>query len=251
MANLSSQKIAQWAIENLESEQWTLLSDVCSQGIRKQNKFREEKIEESVESELNNVADILKNKAANATEHGEIATYEVDDEESPYIRKICDSNPPVLEEIREMDSTKFEELCAEVLKKLGWHETGCIGGKQDDGIDFCGFGFPDNQLFNLPIPLNCRALVIGQAKCYADKNVTETEIRKFVGGALKKLNDFRKSGKVGVLTPVIFAFWTSSDFNDSAKEYAKTMGIWFMNGRTLVEYLDKLDLIKLINVSLS
>ena len=151
-----------------------------------------------------------------------------------------------------MDSTKFEELCAEVLKKLGWHETGCIGGKQDDGVDFCGFGFPDNQLFNLPIPLNCRALVIGQAKCYKQgNNVTETEIRKFVGGALKKLNDFRKSGKVGVLTPVIFAFWTSSDFNDSAKEYAKTMGIWFMNGRTLVEYLDKLDLIKLINVSLS
>lgn len=246
MVILSSQIIAQWAIENLESEEWTPLSDVCSQGIRKQDKFSEEIIEESVERELNYVADILKNKAANAKEHGEIVTYEVDEEESPYIRKICDSNPPVLKEIREMDSTKFEELCADVLKKLGWHETGCIGGGQDDGVDFYAFGFPDNQLFDLPIPLNCKALVIGQAKRYKQgNNVSETEIRKFVGGALKKLNDFRKSGKVGVLTPVVFAFWTSSDFQDPAKEYAKTMGIWFMNGRTLVEYLDKLDLTKL------
>jgi len=243
---LSSQIIAEWAIENLESGQWTLLSDVCSQGIRKQDKFSEEIIEESVERELNYVADILKNKAANAKENGEIATYEVDDEESPYIRKIFDSNPPLLKEIREMDSTNFEELCAKVLKKLGWSETGCIGGSQDDGVDFYAFDFPDRQLFNLPIPLNCKALVIGQAKRYKQgSDVSETEVRKFVGGALKKLNDFRKSGKVGVLTPVIFAFWTSSDFQDPAKKYAKTMGIWFMNGRTLVEYLDKLELAKL------
>ena len=95
------------------------------------------------------------------------------------------------------------------------------------------------------MPPSCKVLVIGQAKCYKkDNNVTENDIKRFVGGALKKLNDFRKAGHVGVLAPVVFAFWASSDFNDPAKEYAKTMGIWFMNGRTLIEYLHKLELAK-------
>jgi restriction endonuclease Mrr len=248
MAQLSSQIIAQWAIENLESEEWILLSDICIQGIRKQNKFSEIVIEESVERELDNVAEILRNKAAAATEHGELATYEIDYEQSPYIKKICEALPPILAAIREMDSVEFEIICAKILSDLGWNETGRIGGTQDDGVDFYGFGFPNNQLLDLPIPPSCKVLLIGQAKRYKqDNNVSETDIRKFVGGALKKLNDFRESGKVGVLTPVIFAFWITSDFDDHAKKYAKTMGIWFMNGRTLVEYLNKLNLSEIIN----
>jgi restriction endonuclease Mrr len=243
MANLSSQIIAQWAIESLESEDWILLPELCVDGIKRQNKFSESDIEESVERELNYIADILRNKAANAKENGEIVVYEIDDEEPPYIKKLGETYSNLLNTIQEMESGKFECLCADVLKLLGWQESGCIGGTQDDGVDFYAFDFPDTQLLNLPMPSSCKVLVIGQAKRYKKGNdVSETEIRKFVGGALKKLNDFRKSGKVGTLTPVIFAFWTSSDFQDSAKEYAKAMGIWFMNGRTLVEYLNKLGL---------
>lgn len=243
MAELSSQVIAQWAIERLESENWVSLSELCIQGIREQNKFTEPVIEESVERELHYVEEILRNKAACDNENGEIVTFEIDNDE-PYVRKICNVCPPILKTIRDMDATKFEILCAEILKELGWNETGCIGGTQDDGVDFYGFGFPNNQLLGLPIPLSCKVILIGQAKRHKQSNVSETEIRKFVGGALKKLNNFRKAGKVGVLTPAIFAFWTSSDFTDPAKDYAKAMGIWFMNGRTLVEYLHKLDLEK-------
>jgi restriction endonuclease Mrr len=248
MAKLSSQIIAQWAIENLESEEWILLSDICMQGIRRQNRFSESIIEESVERELGYVAEILRNNAACAVEHGELVTYEVDDEQSPYIKKICETLPLILTAIRNIDSAEFEVLCAKILSKLGWNEAERIGGTQDDGVDFYAFGFPNSQLFDLPMPPSCKALLIGQAKRYKqDNNVSETEIRKFVGGAFKKLNEFRKAGKVGALTPVIFAFWITSDFDSPAKEYAKTMGIWFMNGRTLVEYLDKLDLAEIIN----
>jgi restriction endonuclease Mrr len=248
MAQLSSQIIARWAIQNLESEEWILLSDICMQGIRKQNKFSELIIEESVERELDYVAEILRNNAACATEHGELVTYEIDDEQSPYIKKNCEAYPPILAAIRDMNSIKFEVLCAKILNELGWSETGHIGGTQDDGVDFYAFGFPNNQLLNLPMPPSCKVLLIGQAKCYKqDNNASETEIRKFVGGALKKLNDFRQSGKVGALTPVVFAFWITSDFDNQAKEYAKTMGVWFMNGRTLIEYLNRLNLEKMVD----
>ncbi len=243
MAKLSREIIAQWAIESLESEEWTLLPKLCEDSIKKQNKFSEREIDESIERELENVAELLRNKAVSAKENGEIAIYEIDDEAPPYIRKCGEIYPDILKKLQQMEWDKFEKLCTDILQILGWNESENIGGRQDDGVDFHSFGFPNHQIFDLPMPPSCKVLVIGQAKRYKQSNtVSETEIRKFVGGALKKLNDFRKSGKVGVLTPVIFAFWTSSDFQEPAKEYAKTMGIWFMNGRTLVEYLNKLNL---------
>ena len=247
MANLSSQKIAQWAIESLSSEDWTLLPDICAEGIKRQNQFSDTEIEESLERELNYVADILRNRAAYAEENGEMVIYEIDDEDPPYIRKRHETYPEILKVVQEMNAVKFEVLCAEILKALGWSAAERSGGNDDDGVDFHAFDFPNNQLFSLPIPPSCKVLVIGQAKRYKQgNNVSETEIRKFVGGALKKLNDFRKSGRVAVLTPVIFAFWTSADFDEPAKNYAKIMGIWFMNGRTLVEYLRKLNLEEII-----
>jgi restriction endonuclease Mrr len=248
MAQISSQAIANWAIHNLESTDWISLSEICAVALKKQDKFDDATIEESVERELNFVAEILRNKAANALENGELVTYEIDNEESPYIRKVHDYECNTLKKIQELAPNKFEILCAELLKELGWNNAAHIGSNQDDGVDFCAFGFPNSHIFNLPMPTSCKVLVIGQAKRYKqNNNVSETEIRKFVGGALKKLNDFRKSGNVGVLTPVIFAFWISSDFDNPAKEYAKTMGIWFMNGRTLIEYLNKLHLEELIS----
>jgi restriction endonuclease Mrr len=246
MAKLSREIIAQWAIESLDSEEWMSLSVLCVEGITRQNTIPESEIGDSVERELGNVADFLRNKAAKAKENGEIVIFEIDEEEQPYIRRCCEIYPDILKKLQMMQSDKFEKLCADILKALGWLESESIGGRQDDGVDFHSFGFPNNQIFDLPMPPSCKVLVIGQAKCKQSNTVSETEIRKFVGGALKKLNDFRKSGKVGVLTPVIFAFWTSSDFQEPAKDYARTMGIWFMNGRTLVEYLHKLRLTETI-----
>ncbi len=243
MGQPSTQAIAQWAIESLDSEEWLSLPEICVNGVKSNTQCTDAEISELIESGLSHIARILRDKAALAKEHGEVVTYQIDEEEPPYIRKITEVYPPLLKELQKMDSDKFEHLCAQILEALGWEVTTRTGSTQDDGVDFHAFGFPSSRLFHLPIPPSCKILVIGQAKRHKRGNdISETDIRKFVGGALKKLNDFRKSGKVGVLTPVVFAFWTSSDFGDPAKEYAKTMGIWFMNGRTLIEYLRTLNL---------
>ena len=247
MSQPSSQIIAQWAIESLQSEEWVLLSESSISGLKNNTRLTDPQIGELVESDLDNIARILRDKAAFAVERGEVVTYKIDDEESPYVQKLHEAYPPILKTIQNMDDTKFEMLCAEVLKALGWSETERVGGNDDGGVDFYAFGFPNHEIFSLPMPPSCKLLVIGQAKRHKqNNNISETELRKFVGGALKKLNDFRKAGKVGVLTPVIYAFWTSSDFADPAKDYAKTMGIWFMNGRTLIEYMNKFNLEKLV-----
>ena len=242
MANPTSQTIAEWVIENLTDGHWVLLSEICYLAL--QNKLiscSEDEIDDLVEIHLQYVAEILRNKAATAQENGEVTIYAIDDEPSPYIKKIEEAYPELLKNIQKMDSREFENICVKILSCLGCDNAECTGGNQDDGVDFYGFGIPNK--FNLSIPINSNVFIIGQAKRYKHSNIVKkSELRKFVGGALKKLNDFRKSGRVATLTPVIFAFWTSSDFDIPAKEYAKNMGIWFMNGRTFVEYLKALGL---------
>ncbi|MGB5216959.1 MAG: hypothetical protein WBN66_01550, partial [Smithella sp.] len=94
-----------------------------------------------------------------------------------------------------------------------------------------------------PLPRTAALTVIGQAKRYAEKNyIAETEIRKFIGGAILKLDELRKQGKVRVLSPVVFAFWTTSDLHIPAKEFSKKMGIWHLDGMSLAEYILKLKL---------
>lgn len=241
MGQPTSQKIAQWAIESLQSEGWGSLSESCINGLKTHiPSYSDANIAEIVENDLDNIASILRNDAAYATEHGEVVTYEIDQEEPPFIKKVSDALPVGLKSIRAMDDTKFEILCSTLLKSLGWTETERTGGVDDGGVDFYAFGYPKLEIFNLPMPSNCKVMVLGQAKRHKEgNNISETELRKFIGGAVKKLDEFRKAGKVGVLTPVIYAFWTSSDFDGPAKKYAQIMGIWFMNGRTMIEYLKK------------
>ena len=254
MAKPTSQKIAGWVIESLINDNWNLLSEVCYSALSNQlSSYSEEDIFELIESELQYVADILRNNAAYSQENGEMSIYEIDQEQSPYIRRIEEPYPELLIRLHTIASIKtppnkqqensknFELLCSKILMKLGCEDAQRIGGTDDSGVDFYGFSFLSRN--DLLMPVNAKTFVIGQAKLYQKSSiVSETEIRKFVGGALKKLNDFRKSGNVSVLTPVVFAFWTSSDFDNPAKEYAKNMGIWFMNGRTFVEYLKALEL---------
>jgi hypothetical protein len=252
MANPSSQTIAEWVIENLTDESWVSLSDICYFVLQnKISTYSEDEINDLVESELQYVAEILRNKAATSQENGEIIVYEIDTEQNPYIRKIVETYPELLMRLHRManatareqqeNSKKFEILCSNILRKLGCENANCIGGTDDSGVDFHGFGFLNQE--TLLMPTTSKIFVIGQAKLKQKSNsVNENDIRKFIGGALRKLNEFRKNGSISVLTPIIFAFWTSSDFDIPAKEYAKNMGIWFMNGRTFVEYLKALGL---------
>jgi hypothetical protein len=48
--------------------------------------------------------------------------------------------------------------------------------------------------------------------------------------------------KLGPLTPVVFAFWTTSDFDPNAKRFARDVGLWYMDGLTLASYVSGLGL---------
>ncbi|MBF0404494.1 MAG: restriction endonuclease [Nitrospirae bacterium] len=70
----------------------------------------------------------------------------------------------------------------------------------------------------IPAHKNSQTVVIGQVKRHAGNFITETEIRKFIGGAMLKAFETRKS--LGILTPIVCAYWTTSDFNPSARKFA-------------------------------
>ncbi len=70
----------------------------------------------------------------------------------------------------------------------------------------------------------------------------EKELREFVGGGILKLQEYRERRIWNPLTPIVFAFWTTSDFHKSAKDYARNIGIWFMNGWSFARYVRELGI---------
>ena len=51
---------------------------------------------------------------------------------------------------------------------------------------------------------------------------------------------------IAPLTPTLFAFWTTSDLETNAKKYARNIGLWYMDGSTLVAYIEELGLVEYI-----
>jgi hypothetical protein len=49
------------------------------------------------------------------------------------------------------------------------------------------------------------------------------------------------------LMPTLFAFWTTSDLDPNAKKYARSVGLWYMDGPTLSAYAQELGLEEYIN----
>ena len=156
-------------------------------------------------------------------------------------RQLGNLHPALLRKLRRIDPFKLEDVCSTILSKFG-AESKTTQRTNDDGVDFYALNFdfvPDG----FPTPQSSRAAIIGQTKRYKETNlVTETEVRAFVGGAMKVKNDLVKNGQILPLSPVALAFWTTSDFDRNAKKYAKDMGLWFMSGRALAHYVFRLGL---------
>jgi hypothetical protein len=74
--------------------------------------------------------------------------------------------------------------------------------------------------------------------------ISEPTVRDFVGAAVKRANDLRifYSDSCGGLSPVILAFWTTSDFNQFALKYASAIGIWQLSGTGLAQLLAKMGI---------
>ena len=111
------------------------------------------------------------------------------------------------------------------------------GGPYDEGVDFTAF---DLSLGSLPgpAPIGAKVVLIGQAKRYkTGNNVKERELREFVGAAIKRTYKLKRmyTSQVGSLHPIVYAFWTTSDFHQSAKDFARDMGIWYLSGLALTQ----------------
>lgn len=243
MAFPSSQTVAGWVVASLQSEEWVLLQAVSISCVKE--KLRQSsssgEIEERIEEYLPHIAEHLRDRASTLREDGELETFEIDEEPSPYIRGRNIIHQPTLAALREMAPSDFENVCAQILKKLGANSE-TTGRIADDGVDFVGYNFSPLARRGLPTSVVSQAIVVGQAKRYRQGNtVTESDLKKFVGGALKKIHALRDRQDFGVLSPVVFAYWTTSDFDSGAKEYARFMGLWLMNGPTLTKYLLELE----------
>ncbi|OEJ13532.1 restriction endonuclease [Brachyspira hampsonii] len=114
--------------------------------------------------------------------------------------------------------TKFENICLELLEKMGYGKKYRTGGSGDRGID--GTLTMDKFGFDM----------IGvQCKCYKENNkVNDTEITKFAHG-LKNVNGINRG-----------IFITASDYTPQAKkvvEELKDVKIILINGYRLAKYM--------------
>ncbi|MEI0604772.1 restriction endonuclease [Brachyspira alvinipulli] len=114
--------------------------------------------------------------------------------------------------------TKFENICLELLEKMGYGKKYRTGGSGDRGID--GTLTMDKFGFDM-IGIQC--------KCYKENNkVNDTEITKFAHG-LKNVNGINRG-----------IFITTSDYTSQAKkvvEELKDIKIILINGYRLAKYM--------------
>lgn len=243
MSAPSSQAICVWIKRELITEDWVRLRDVCEKAIKRNIAgISESSVSMMVDDHVSYIAENFRNEVAACREDGVPPELEVDEEESPYVRLVEVSLRSLLEKLRSMDPFDFEKLCAHILNQIGAMRADVTNRSNDGGVDFYAIDFdfvPDGIL----TPQSCRATVIGQAKRYKEGNqIKETEVRAFIGGAIKVKNDLAMANRISALSPVVYAFWTTSDFERNAKIFAKEMGVWFLGGRTMAKYVQMLGL---------
>lgn len=238
----SSQIAAIWVKEELASQTWVLLREVLySAFMKKLGTPNEAAVWDLVEDNLIYVAEHLRDCVAEWAVDGSVARFEIDNDPSPYIRAVGEVQSRVASKLRRIDPFEFEKVCANVLTALG--ATSRTTQKvKDGGIDFVGVNLKVVPTA-LSVPAASRTAVIGQAKRYKVGNaISETQLREFVGAATLERHRLLKDGTIGPLSPVVFAFWTTSDFDQNAKQFARALGIWFMDGVTLAAYVADLGL---------
>lgn len=233
--------MAAWIKDSASNEDWVPLEDVAAAVLReKLPKWTDAEIADAVEEKLSYIAEHLRTEAADHAADGMPTRFEIDSDPSPYFR-VHPSDTALLEKLRRIDPFKVEDLCGAILHKLGAtaHQTPKTG---DGGVDFIATGL-DIVPTGFGIPAVCRAIVIGQTKRYKATNVIkETSLREFVGAGVWKRHKMRLDSGISPLAPVILAYWTTSNFEPSAKRFAREMGIWYMDGHTFADYIEKLGL---------
>lgn len=241
MGNLSTQIVASWVKEALTDSEWVLLRHVSIICSVSRTGRPEDDIADFIDEKLHYIAEHLRDDIAECSIDGRIIELEIDDEANPYIRRIASRRQDLLDKLRSIDPYIFEKLCARVLIALG-AEARETERTNDGGIDFIATKLKVIPS-QLPLPHTCHGIVIGQAKRYKDgANIGEVKLREFVGAALLRRHVLGVNSNLSPLAPTLYAFWTTSDLDPNARKFARSIGVWYMDGPTFAAYAEELGL---------
>lgn len=235
---LPADVVARWLEEDCETTEFRglrlVISEVLLARVRKYSPEYAAEFAEAVEGQ---VIRSLEDRSEEYRRDGVSPGFEIQvDGADAYFKTKCSPEKTFVEKLRAMSPAGFEVFCSDILQALSGQAV--VEGKPaDGGVDFYAFDLaPGGE--KGPAPYASRIWIIGQSKRYQLRNdITEKQLREFVGGALRKLDELRERhpGRYGILTPVLFAFWTTSDFDRNAKSYARHMGLWYLNGVGLAQ----------------
>lgn len=230
--------VAQWVCDEGNNIEFRSLRSVVNDILAFHLPTRsEEEVSELAESLHPQVTQELYTLANQATLDGIVPRYEISTDGVTIHLKFIDQ--PELDLLRELQAHSpedFEHFCKRVLETLGGNAS-VEGGPGDGGIDFVAFGIPIGPTPG-PSPSGARAVVIGQAKRYTTGiNISEYDLRAFVGAVTRRAYTLKRSNpaQVGSMHPIVYAFWTTSDFHRNARDFAREMGIWYLNGIALAQ----------------
>jgi hypothetical protein len=244
MADPKPYVVARWIADEIQETNFVALRVTIEQSLRLHIHGKSEEqiaelaegLEQSVFNEMGIVADQLLRTGIEPSFglEGEPGTC--------YIRAQNIEAVRVLAHLRALTPDRFETFCANVLIALG-ATAQRTGGTGDGGVDFVATDLPLSAHPGVAVSA-CYPLVIGQAKRYKDDNLTSvTDLRCFLGGAVLKAEQMkRQDERLGLFSPVVFAFWTTSDFNVPAREFAKNTGLWCLGGLALAQLAHRIGL---------
>jgi restriction endonuclease Mrr len=229
--------VAEWIIEEATNPEFKPIREVLQETLsfRLRGNSPDENADLSEKICLPVIRE-LENREATERAEGITPSFEISSEDkTAYFRVLETPEQPVLEKLKKLDPSAFEKFCAQILSNLG-AKSFTIGGPNDKGVDFTAINLQLGDKVRLA-PRSSQAIVIGQAKRYNGQNITECDMREFIGGAILQADNLRKGNAIdtGLLSPVCYAYWTTSDFHHLARSYARQMGIWYLNGVGLAQ----------------
>jgi restriction endonuclease Mrr len=187
-----------------------------------------EKCESEVFSSLGEITDELK---FNGTEPSFLLEGEPG---TAYIKGQNVEAVQTLLSLKKLSPKEFEQFCSDLLNGLG-ATAKTVGGANDGGVDFIAYNLPVGKI-DIAALHACYPIIIGQAKRYNDKFISITDLRGFLGGALIRADEIKRTyDRYGIFSPTAYAFWTTSEFHHSAREFARNAGLWCLGGLSLAQ----------------
>lgn len=237
----ATQTIAAWITESLVDREWVALRAIALTVTGERLERSDDGIADYIDEHLEFIAENLRDDLAECAVDGRLEEFEIDSDKSPYIRRKIARQQDLLDKLRTIDPFVFEQVCARILSALG-AESFVTPNTNDGGIDFIATKLKVVPSV-LPMPHSCHGIVVGQAKRHkSGNNVGEVKLREFVGAALLRRHILGIEAALSPLAPTIFAFWTTADLDPNARRFARSIGLWYMDGVTLASYTEELGL---------